>query len=95
MYSMYEKEGVMPFIIILRFADVGVEKRSKKGSMGSRGAREEDSFSISINDTWLSVADNGRVAIKDDQVASDLHTFWKGEGNVTSIREARGEYILW
>lgn len=84
---------MIPFIIILRFADVGVEKRSKKGSM--RGAREEDPFSISINDTWLtSVMADEHVAIKDDQV-SDLHTFWKDEGNVTSIREARGEYTVY
>lgn len=80
----------MPFIIISRFADVGVEKRSKEEEKVRR-TREEESFSILINETW-SVADR-RVATKDDQVP-DLHTFWKGEGNATSIREARGEYLI-
>lgn len=80
----------MIHLIILRFADVGVEKRSKEKS--KRGTREEDSLSISINKTWLSVAD-GYLASKDDQVP-DLRTFWKGEGNATSVREARGEYIV-
>lgn len=80
----------MPFIIISRFADVGVEKRSKEGEKVRR-TREEESFSILINETW-SVADK-RVATKDDQVP-DLRTFWKGEGNATSIREARGEYLV-
>lgn len=70
-----------------RFANVGVEKRSKEESARTQ---EEDSFSISINETWLSVAD-GHVAVKDDEMP-DLHTFWKGEGNARSIREARGIY---
>lgn len=71
--------------------DVGVEKRSKEESKRRTGS-EEDSFSVSINETWLSVAD-GYLASKDDQVP-DLRTFWRGEGNATSVREARGEYII-
>lgn len=69
-----------------RFVDIGVEKRSKEESVRTQ---EEDSFSISINETWLSMADVGHVAIKDDEML-DLRTFWKGEGNARSIRKARG-----
>lgn len=73
-----------------RFVDIGVEKRSKEESVRTQ---EEDSFSISINETWLSMADVGHVAIKDDEML-DLRTFWKGEGNARSIRKARGIYDI-
>lgn len=73
-----------------RFATIGVKKRSR-GERESTRIQEENSFSISINETWLSMAD-GHVTIKDDEMP-DLRAFWKGEGNATSIREARGIYV--
>ncbi|XP_011880629.1 PREDICTED: endothelin-converting enzyme 1 [Vollenhovia emeryi] len=69
---------------------LGIEKRSKEGP--ARRNREKGSFSISINETWLSIAD-GHVAIENVQVP-DLRTFWKGGGNATSIREARARIML-
>ncbi|XP_071557180.1 neprilysin-4 isoform X1 [Temnothorax nylanderi] len=89
----YESSGIKCNYHYSEFADVGVEKRSKEGSeMRGKTRGEEDSFSISINETWLSVVD-GHVTIKDDQMP-DLRTFWKGEGNATSIREARARIML-
>lgn len=67
------------------FANIGIEKRSKEELAR---IQEEDSFSIFINKTWLSMAD-GHIAIKNDEMP-DLRTFWKGEGNKKSIREAQG-----
>ncbi|XP_018372202.1 PREDICTED: endothelin-converting enzyme 1 isoform X4 [Trachymyrmex cornetzi] len=69
---------------------LGVEKRSKEESAR---IQEEDSFSsIFINKTWLSMAD-GHIAIKTDEMP-DLRTFWKGEGNKKSIREAQARIML-
>jgi len=74
----------------LIFANVGVEKRSKEESTR---IQEKDSFSISMNETWLSVAADGYVAIKDVEMPN-LRTFWKGEGNARSIRETRGITLI-
>ncbi|XP_011058951.1 PREDICTED: endothelin-converting enzyme 1-like isoform X2 [Acromyrmex echinatior] len=66
-----------------------IEKRSKEELAR---IQEEDSFSIFINKTWLSMAD-GHIAIKNDEMP-DLRTFWKGEGNKKSIREAQARIML-
>ncbi|KYN12808.1 Endothelin-converting enzyme 1 [Trachymyrmex cornetzi] len=87
-FSIYTEKEVMP--LNNSFANVGVEKRSKEESAR---IQEEDSFSsIFINKTWLSMAD-GHIAIKTDEMP-DLRTFWKGEGNKKSIREAQARIML-
>ncbi|XP_018052701.1 PREDICTED: endothelin-converting enzyme 1-like isoform X4 [Atta colombica] len=68
---------------------LGTKKRSKEELTR---IQEEDSFSIFINKTWLSMAD-GHIAIKNDEMP-DLRTFWKGEGNKKSIREAQARIML-
>lgn len=82
-FLIYAEKEVMPFNN--NFANVGVEKRSKEKSAR---IQEENSFSISINETWLPMVD-GHIVIKNDEMP-DLRTFWKGEGNKKSIREAQG-----
>ncbi|KYM94384.1 Endothelin-converting enzyme 1 [Cyphomyrmex costatus] len=72
------------------FANVGLEKRSKEES--ARIQEEKDSFSISINETWLSMADE-QVAIINDEMP-DLRILWKGEENKKSIREAQARIML-
>ncbi|XP_011629585.1 neprilysin-4-like isoform X2 [Pogonomyrmex barbatus] len=83
-------EEAMSFEFSDKFAtDINIEKRSKKELARTQ---KEDSFSISINETWLSLVE-GRDAIENDEI-SDLRTFWKGEGNAKSIREARAQIML-
>jgi len=70
-----------------KYEDIVVEKRLKGESMRPR---EDDAFSIFVNNTeaWSSIiAERDRI---DDDEMPDFHTFWKGEGNIKSIREARG-----
>ncbi|XP_011703702.1 PREDICTED: endothelin-converting enzyme 1-like isoform X2 [Wasmannia auropunctata] len=67
-----------------------IEKRSK-GELAAN-TQEEDSFSISINETWLSVAD-GHITIQNDEMP-DFRTFWKSEEDATSIRKARARIML-
>ncbi|KYM79518.1 Endothelin-converting enzyme 1 [Atta colombica] len=86
-FSIYTEKKVMPFNN--SFANVGTKKRSKEELTR---IQEEDSFSIFINKTWLSMAD-GHIAIKNDEMP-DLRTFWKGEGNKKSIREAQARIML-
>ncbi|XP_018404686.1 PREDICTED: endothelin-converting enzyme 1 [Cyphomyrmex costatus] len=69
---------------------LGLEKRSKEES--ARIQEEKDSFSISINETWLSMADE-QVAIINDEMP-DLRILWKGEENKKSIREAQARIML-
>ncbi|XP_025992063.2 neprilysin-4 isoform X3 [Solenopsis invicta] len=70
-----------------------VEKRSKEEREEGE-ERKEDSFSIFINETWLSVADRDVTAIVRDDEMPDLRTFWKGKGSARSIREARARIML-
>jgi len=69
-----------------KYEDIVVEKRLKGESMRPR---EDDAFPIFINNTeaWSMIAERDRI---DDDEMPDFHTFWKGEGNIKSIREARG-----
>lgn len=70
-----------------KYDGIVVEKRLNEESARTR---EDDAFSIFINDTeaWLSIA-AARDTIDDDEMP-DFHTFWKEKENVRSIREARG-----
>ncbi|KMQ87627.1 endothelin-converting enzyme 1-like protein, partial [Lasius niger] len=70
-----------------KYEDIGIEEQLKEESV----LRKEDGFSIFTNDTetWLSLTD----AIEDDKMP-DFHTFWKGEENAKSIREARAQTML-
>lgn len=72
-----------------KYKGINIEERLKEESV----MRKEDRFSIFINDTKtrLSVTD-GHDSIEDKML--DFHTFWKGEGNVKSIRETRGISLL-
>jgi len=69
-----------------KYEDIVVEKRLKGESVRRR---EDDAFSILVNNTeaWLITAGHDRI---DNDEMPDFHTFWKGEGNIRSIREARG-----
>ncbi|XP_026830535.1 neprilysin-4 isoform X2 [Ooceraea biroi] len=89
-YYYSEKEGEATSFND-KYEDVVVEKRLKEESAGTR---EGDAFSIFINNTeaWLSIAAEGDTI--DDDEMPDFHTFWKGEGNVRSIREARARIML-
>jgi hypothetical protein len=69
-----------------KYEEIIVDKRLKGESTRPR----DDAFSIFINNTkaLLSIiAERDRI---DDDEMPDFHTFWKGEGNIRSIREARG-----
>ncbi|XP_028046800.1 neprilysin-4 isoform X3 [Monomorium pharaonis] len=75
-----------------KYSRTGIKKRSKEESV-RRKEGEKDTYSISINETWLSVTDGGDSATIGDEIP-DLRTFWKGEENVRSIREARARIML-
>ncbi|KAH0949954.1 hypothetical protein HN011_007844 [Eciton burchellii] len=88
-YYYSEKKGKgMPFND--KYEEIIVDKRLKGESTRSR----DDAFSIFINNTkaLLSIiAERDRI---DDDEMPDFHTFWKGEGNIRSIREARARIML-
>lgn len=86
-YLIYSRknEETMPYYNN-KYEGIDIEEQLKEESV----LRKEDRFSIFTNDTktWLSVADR-HDAIEDDKMP-DFHIFWKGEGNIKSIRETRG-----
>jgi len=69
-----------------KYENIGIAKRLREES--AVRTQKESAFSIFMNNTKTAMTD-GRDTIEDDGIVN-FHTFWKGEENAKSIREARG-----
>ncbi|KAG7188439.1 hypothetical protein KM043_008081 [Ampulex compressa] len=73
-----------------KYKDINTENREQdEADEGEQRGR----YSVSIEDTdrWMPISDR-RMA--EDGGVPDFHAFWKGEGNVKSIREAQAKIML-
>jgi hypothetical protein len=68
-----------------KYENIGIAKRLREAVK----TQKENAFSIFVNNTKTHSAMTDTIEEMDGEMFN-FHTFWKGEENAKSIREARG-----